>query len=70
MKNPTLHREYLNSVKPFMRFQVGEIRKRPLRIVINGKESHGFYFTQDLHEVFHLLGFGETLEAAERMAGL
>jgi hypothetical protein len=65
------HREHPKSVKPFMRFQVGEIRRHPLSFPFNQRDlSAGYYNANADTDIFHLIGFGETAEAAEKMAGL
>jgi hypothetical protein len=47
------------TLNPWLRFQVGEIRRRPM-------QQDG-YLSGEV-TVFHLVGFGSTLEEAEAMA--
>lgn len=62
-------REFPNSKNPFTRFQIGvdEVRKMQVPVYKKGVIV-GHRKTDENVSVFKLLGWGETLEAAEKMA--
>ena len=68
---PHITREQPNCKHPFMRFQIGEARTRTEQFpvydsgrVIMHRES------QTQAQLFHLVGFGDSLKKAELMAKL
>jgi hypothetical protein len=63
----TLYRP--NKLHPWLTHQVGVTVQRPeTEPVFCGREMRGTQRTGRTVTVFHLLGWGETTEAAERMA--
>jgi len=55
----------------FLRFQIGRKETRPEQTAIyDGKHIIGERQTLNQATVFRLLGWGETLKQAERMAGI
>lgn len=76
-------RPFPNATRKFMRYQIGSITRRE-QMVAKYEEPDGKFLGYEklmafeigvgmrpaLAEIFHLKGFGETLEAAEKMAGL
>lgn len=62
-------RQYPDAKFPFLRFQIGRKIDRPmLEPIFEGKAVTGYLHNGRNVSVFRLLGWGETLEAAQRMA--
>lgn len=62
-------RQFPDAIHPFLRFQIGRKVDRPEKEVeLEGKRVVREFPTGRRVSVFKLLGFGETLEAAQRMA--
>lgn len=62
-------RQFPDAVNPFLRFQVGDIVDRPMiETRFQDKSITGFFRNGKRVKVFRLLGFGATIEAAQRMA--
>lgn len=62
-------RQFPDATCSFLRFQVGRKVDRPeMEVELDGKRIVGEFPTGRRVSVFKLLGFGETLEAAQRMA--
>lgn len=62
-------RQYPDAQHSFLRFQVGVNVDRPMREPrFEGKSIVGMFSNGRRVTVFKLLGFGETIEAAQRMA--
>lgn len=62
-------REYPNTENTFLRFQVGYMSKRPIKIPVYDGNRIASYRAGEPDDVFNLIGFGETMEEAEKMAG-
>ena len=65
-------REYPQAKHKFLRFQVGSMEERfgrkPVYKTKTSRTARGDASTNTKEQVFHLQGFGPTLEAAERRA--
>jgi hypothetical protein len=70
MTNTTIIRERPDAKMPFLRFQVGYMESRPMQNPLFVGKSIDSYYLAGSDRVFHLLGFGETLDLAEKMAGV
>ena len=62
-------REMPNAKYDFLRFQIGRMETRPEQIaLLDGKRVIGYRDSSNLVSVFRLLGWGSTMEKAEKMA--
>ena len=62
-------REYPTSQTSFLKFQVGNMETRfNVAPVDCYKLDLGFKTTSEVTKIFHLKGWGETMEAAQKMA--
>lgn len=66
-----VRREMPGTINPWLRFQVGIAEKRPMfSAVYIGPKVTAHYATGTDVWTFSLKGWGETMEAAEKMAGI
>ena len=71
MNTTNIVRDYPKARFPFLRFQIGRMATRPEQVVVwdstERRRVVGYKPGPINVSVFHLLGFGSTLEKAERM---
>lgn len=70
-KSDIIIREYPRAVNDFLRFQVGRMQTRSLKIALTDSKNRIVAereITDEPVGVFHLLGFGSTLKKAQAMA--